>query len=66
MHFFYKSDSEYIDLWKDFQPNATKFLTFFSEKIGKYPYAQYSVIMAETEEWNTQCVLLLMVLDTLQ
>ena len=46
MHFFYKSDSEYVDLWKDFQPNAAKFLSFFSEKIGKYPYAQYSVIMA--------------------
>ena len=46
MHFFYKRDSEYVDLWKNFQPNAAKFLSFFSEKIGKYPYAQYSVIMA--------------------
>ena len=46
MHFFYKRDSEYVNLWKEFQPTAADFLTFFSEKIGKYPYSQYSVIMA--------------------
>ena len=46
MHFFYKSDSEYVSLWKNFQVNSANFLTFFSETIGKYPYDQYSVIMA--------------------
>ena len=46
MHFFYKSDSEFVNLWKEFQENSANFLTFFSETIGKYPYSQYSVIMA--------------------
>ena len=45
MHFFYKSDSEFVNLWKDFQENSANFLTFFSETIGRYPYSQYSVIM---------------------
>ncbi len=46
MHFFYKADSKYVDLWKEFQPNSAEFLKFFSSTIGKYPYKQYSVIMA--------------------
>ena len=46
VHFFYKSDSKYINLWKDFQPNSVEFLKFFSKTIGKYPYDQYSIIMA--------------------
>ena len=46
MHFFYKSDSEYVGLWKEFQQNAVEFLKFFSNTIGNYPYNQYSIIMA--------------------
>ena len=46
MHFFYKADSKYVDLWQEFQPNSAEFLKFFSNTIGKYPYKQYSVIMA--------------------
>ena len=46
MHFFYKADSKYVDLWKEFQPNSAEFLKLFSNTIGKYPYKQYSVIMA--------------------
>jgi len=46
MHFFYKADSKYVDLWKEFQPNSAEFLKFFSNTIGKYPYKQYSIIMA--------------------
>ncbi|MAP99926.1 MAG: peptidase M1 [Flavobacteriaceae bacterium] len=46
MHFFYKSDSDYVELWKDFQQNSAEFLRFFSKTIGKYPYDQYSIIMA--------------------
>ena len=46
MHFFYKADSKYVDLWREFQPNSAEFLKFFSNTIGKYPYKQYSVIMA--------------------
>ena len=46
MHFFYKKNSEYIGLWREFQENSANFLTFFSETVGKYPYDQYSIIMA--------------------
>ena len=46
VHFFYKSDSKYVNLWQEFQPNSVEFLKFFSETIGKYPYDQYSIIMA--------------------
>tara|TARA_B100000427_G_scaffold131340_1_gene109259 strand:- start:3697 stop:5505 length:1809 start_codon:yes stop_codon:yes gene_type:complete len=46
MHFFYKKDSEYIGLWREFQENSANFLTFFSKTVGKYPYDQYSIIMA--------------------
>ena len=46
MHFFYKNEGPYLKSWKEFQPYAVEFLTFFSNNIGKYPYKQYSVIMA--------------------
>ena len=46
VHFFYKSDSKYVDLWQEFQSNSVEFLKFFSETIGRYPYDQYSIIMA--------------------
>ena len=46
VHFFYKSDSKYVELWQEFQPNSVEFLKFFSETIGRYPYDQYSIIMA--------------------
>ena len=46
MHFFYKNQAPYLKSWKEFQPYAVEFLTFFSDNIGKYPYKQYSVIMA--------------------
>ena len=46
MHFFYKNSPPYLKSWKDFQPYAVEFLQFFSDNIGKYPYKQYSVIMA--------------------
>tara|TARA_B100000524_G_scaffold330085_2_gene215703 strand:+ start:974 stop:2794 length:1821 start_codon:yes stop_codon:yes gene_type:complete len=46
VHFFYKSSSKYAELWKEFQPTAVEFLKFFSTVIGKYPYKQYSIIMA--------------------
>ena len=46
MHFFYKNEAPYLKSWKDLQPFAVKFLEFFSKNVGKYPYNQYSVIMA--------------------
>ena len=46
MHFFYKDDKKYSKNWKKVQPYAVDFMNYFSEKIGPYPYKQYSVILA--------------------
>jgi len=46
LHFFYKKtlDANFIQGWKKLQPKTAKLMTYFSEKIGQYPYKQYSVI----------------------
>ncbi len=44
LHFFYKNNEDIKDNWKDLQPKAAELMTYFSEKIGKYPYDQYSII----------------------
>ncbi len=44
LHFLYKNNNEIIDNWKDLQPKAVELMQYFSEKIGKYPYDQYSII----------------------
>jgi len=44
LHFFYKNNPEIIDNWKDLQPKTVQLMQYFSEKIGKYPYDQYSII----------------------
>ncbi|MEB3347808.1 M1 family metallopeptidase [Aquimarina gracilis] len=44
LHFLYKNNEEIIDKWKDLQPKTVELMQYFSEKIGKYPYDQYSVI----------------------
>ena len=46
LHFLYKEnlDKTYIDNWKKVQPKTAELMTYFSEKIGQYPYKQYSVI----------------------
>jgi len=46
MHFFYKDEEDYVENWKIVQPYAVRFMEYFSEKIGPYPYKQYSVILA--------------------
>ena len=46
MHFFYKSNVDYRDHWKNFQKQTTEIIKFYSDYIGEYPYNQYSVIMA--------------------
>ncbi len=44
LHFLYKNKEEIIDNWKDLQPKTVELMNYFSEKIGKYPYDQYSVL----------------------
>ncbi|MDX1773029.1 M1 family metallopeptidase [Oceanihabitans sediminis] len=46
LNFYYKKDlsEEHLQYWKDLQPKTADLMNFFSEKIGKYPYDQYSVI----------------------
>ena len=44
LHFFYKNQKDNLENWKKMQPKTAALLTFFNEKIGPYPYKQYSVI----------------------
>ena len=44
LHFFYKNQKDNLENWKKMQPKTSALLTFFNEKIGPYPYKQYSVI----------------------
>ncbi|WP_106793686.1 M1 family metallopeptidase [Aquimarina sp. Aq78] len=44
LHFLYKNKKEIIENWKDLQPKTVELVNYFSEKIGKYPYDQYSVL----------------------
>ena len=44
LHFFYKNNSEIIDNWKKLQPHTAQMMGYYNEKIGPYPYKQYSVV----------------------
>ena len=44
LHFFYKNKKDNLENWKKMQPKTAELLSFFNEKIGPYPYKQYSVI----------------------
>ena len=44
LHFFYKNDPEIIENWKKLQPHTAKMMEYYNEKIGDYPYKQYSVV----------------------
>ena len=46
LHFYYKKDleQEYLENWKNLQPKTVELMEYFSQKVGKYPYKQYSVI----------------------
>ena len=44
LHFFYKNNPEIIDNWKKLQPHTAKMMEYYNEKIGAYPYEQYSVV----------------------
>ena len=44
LHFFYKNDQAIIENWKKLQPHTAKMMEYYNEKIGDYPYEQYSVV----------------------
>ena len=44
LHFFYKNNPDIIENWKKLQPITADLMTYFNDKIGPYPYKQYSVI----------------------
>ncbi|WP_299314232.1 M1 family metallopeptidase [uncultured Aquimarina sp.] len=44
LHFLYKNKKEYLENWKKLQPKSVELMKYFSSKIGKYPYDQYSII----------------------
>ena len=44
LHFFYKNNPDIIENWKKLQPLTAELMVYFNEKIGEYPYKQYSVI----------------------
>ena len=44
LHFFYKNNPEIIENWKKLQPHTAQMFGFYNEKIGPYPYQQYSVV----------------------
>ncbi len=47
LHFFYVPSSKSVrDNWSKLPEYAAKAMAFYNEKIGKYPYAQYSIIQA--------------------
>ncbi len=44
LHFLYQDDENIKENWKNLQPKTEELLAYFNEKIGPYPYDQYSVI----------------------
>ncbi len=44
LHFFYKNDKDIIDNWKKLQPHTAQMMEYYNEKLGPYPYKQYSVV----------------------
>ena len=44
LHFFYKNNPDIIENWKKLQPITAKLMDYFNEKVGPYPYKQYSVV----------------------
>ncbi|MGY5851289.1 M1 family metallopeptidase [Salegentibacter sp. F14] len=43
LHFFYKDNEEIKENWKNLQSKTEELLMFFNEKIGPYPWDQYTV-----------------------
>lgn len=46
IHFLFKNNEDVIKNWRSTQEPTVKAMEFFSEKVGKYPWKQYTVIQA--------------------
>jgi len=44
LHFFYKNNPKTTENWKQLQPLMVKVMDFYNQKVGQYPYKQYSFI----------------------
>lgn len=44
LHFLYKNNPSVVENWKKFEPKMVKVMDFYNQKIGNYPYKQYSFI----------------------
>ncbi|MBQ4820027.1 M1 family metallopeptidase [Aquimarina sp. MMG016] len=44
LHFLYKDNAKIKENWKNLQPKSVELMKYFSSRIGKYPYDQYSII----------------------
>ena len=44
LHFFYKNNPKTTENWKKLQPLMVKVMDFYNQKVGQYPYKQYSFI----------------------
>ncbi|PWB26702.1 M1 family metallopeptidase [Flavobacterium sp. HTF] len=44
LHFFYKNTPKVAENWKQLEPLMVKVMDFYNQKVGAYPYKQYSFI----------------------
>ena len=44
LHFLYKNDPKIAENWKKLEPLMVRVMDFYNQKIGDYPYKQYSFI----------------------
>lgn len=44
LHFFYKNTPKVAENWKQVEPLMVKVMDFYDQKVGAYPYKQYSFI----------------------
>lgn len=44
LHFFYKNNPKTTENWKQLQPLMVQVMDFYNQKVGQYPYKQYSFI----------------------
>ncbi len=44
IHFIYKNEKKNRKVWKKMQAYAVRSMEFYNELVGKYPFAQYSVL----------------------
>ncbi|MCW2118025.1 hypothetical protein M2326_000312 [Flavobacterium sp. 7A] len=44
LHFLYKNESSTVEKWKKVEPMMVKVMDLYNQKVGPYPYKQYSFI----------------------